>query len=375
MLLIMKNKKYFTPVLACLLSTVSPVAVYAQQTEDALSDEPHDYRNQRYSERDMRVSPLAEGETPAERPKDKDAIITLAYENDIFAGEDNNYTNGMRFSYISPEKGVPQWLDTMAHTLPFFPDKGHARWGLSFGQNMYTPNDITLTNPPTDDQPYAGWLYGTAALVNDYDDRLDTFQITLGMVGPASGARQVQRFVHDYITNSPEPMGWDHQLKNEPGIVVTYQRKWRNLYELSPFGFGTDFSPSVGANVGNIYTDASVGGVVRFGYDLPSDYGPPLIKPSLSGSDFFLDNGQRFGWYLFAGVEGRAVARNIFLDGNTFRDSASVDKENFVGSAQLGMAITYDDARLAYTHVFNTREFETQQEPNQYGAVTLSVRF
>src|SRR3546814_11015068 len=29
---------------------------------------------------------------------------------------------------------------------------------------------------------------------------------------------------------------------------------------------------------------------------------------------------------LFAGVEGRAVLRNIFLDGNTFADSHSVDE-------------------------------------------------
>ena len=45
-----------------------------------------------------------------------------------------------------------------------------------------------------------------------------------------------------------------------------------------------------------------------------------------------------FNWYLFAGLEGRAVFRNIFLDGNTFTDSHSVDSKHFVGDIQAGLA-------------------------------------
>ena len=315
---------------------------------------------------------LAQAAPPQSAP-DNDAIITVAYENDIFAGEDNNYTNGVRVSYISPETNTPRWLESAAELMPYYPKDGHARWGLAFGQSMYTPNDITLENPPVDDQPYAGWLYGTAALITDNDDILDTFQITVGMVGPASGAETTQETIH-HIVDSPQPQGWKHQLDNEPGLVLTYQRKWRNLYEFTPFGFGMDLSPGIGANLGNIFTDASVSTMARFGYDLPSDYGPPLIRRNLSGSDFFTPT-EKLGWYVFGGLEGRAVARNIFLDGNTFSDSRHVDKENFVASAQAGVAVTYGDTRVAYTHVFETKEFETQQSANQYGAVTLSVRF
>jgi len=35
--------------------------------------------------------------------------------------------------------------------------------------------------------------------------------------------------------------------------------------------------------------------------------------------------------YLFAFVDGRAVGRDIFLDGNTFTDSHSVTRKTFVG--------------------------------------------
>lgn len=309
---------------------------------------------------------------PASKP-DTDAIVTVAYENDIFANEDNNYTNGVRASYISPENDTPNWLESAAQILPFYPDEGHSRWSLAIGQSIYTPNDITLTNPPLDDQPYAGWLYGTAGIVTDRNDVLDTFQITVGMVGPASGAQPVQEAIH-HLVDSPQPEGWKYQLHNEPGVILTYQRKWRNLYEFSPFGLGVDLSPSIGGNVGNIFTDASVGAVARFGYDLPSDYGPPLIRRNLSGSDFFVPT-ERLGWYIFGGVEGRAVARNIFLDGNTFSDSRSVDKKYGVGSAQAGLALTYGSYRVAYTHVIESKEFDTQKSNNQYGALTFSTRF
>ena len=112
----------------------------------------------------------------------------------------------------------------------------------------------------------------------------------------------------------------------------------------------------------------------RLGRRLPHDYGPPRIQPSLPGSGFFVpQNG--FGWYLFAGVEGRAVARNIFLDGNTFRDSRSVDKEPLVGDLQFGFALTWSDVRLGYTHVLRTREFKTQGKTSEFGAVSLSIQF
>ena len=76
---------------------------------------------------------------------------------------------------------------------------------------------------------------------------------------------------------------------------------------------------------------------------------PPRIRPGLSGSNFFLsdtDSGRDFGWYLFGGVEGRAVAHNLFLDGNTFAKSLSVQKKTFVADFQGGRLTTDAGALL-----------------------------
>lgn len=318
-------------------------------------------------------SAAAEEQAPPVRPKDHEGIFTASLENDIFSGEDDNYTNGVRVAFLSAENNIPRWLERGSNALPFFAREGHKRWHFALGQSMFTPRDIARSDLQINDRPYAGWLYGSVGLISDTGYRLDNLQFTLGVVGPASLADETQRFVHNVI-GSIDPQGWHHQLRNEPGVMMTYERKWRGIYEFSPFGWGVDITPSVGGSLGNVYTHAAAGAVVRLGYDLPSDYGPPLIRPNLPGSDFFIPT-KKFGWYLFAGVEGRAVAHNIFLDGNTFRNSHSVDKYPLVGGLQGGIAFTYDDMRFAYTHILRTKEFHGQREKDEFGAITVSFRF
>lgn len=304
--------------------------------------------------------------------EDDKGIFSLVVENDSFADSDRDYTNGVRLSWLSAEEGMPHWARAAANVLPLASD-GNKRISIAAGQNMYTPRDISIRTPLPNDHPYAGWLYGSIGMVSDTGNTLDNVMLTVGVVGPLSFARQTQSFVHRVI-DSEHPVGWNNQLKNEPGIILTYERKWRGIYEFSPFGVGVDVTPHVGMNLGNINTDASVGATLRLGYDLPADYGPPRIRPSLPGSDFFIPT-KELGGYLFTTIEERAVARNIFLDGNTFRDSQSVDKKHTVGSVQIGAALTYGEARLSYTQVFMSKEYASQDRGSEFGVVTLSYRF
>jgi hypothetical protein len=193
------------------------------------------------------------------------------------------------------------------------------------------------------------------------------------MVGPASLAEQTQKVVHGII-DTDEPQGWDTQLGNEPGIVATYMRSWRGLASLALSGVKLDFTPHVGAALGNVFTYGNTGVTARFGMRLPKDYGPPRIQPGLPGVGDF-SPASDFGWYLFAGIEGRAVGRNIFLDGNTFRESRSVDKIPLVGDLQFGFVADLKHIRLSYTHVLRTREFRTQDSNDAFGVLTLSVKF
>jgi len=307
-------------------------------------------------------------------------IVTLQFSNDLFGGADRHFTHGTRFSALSPDDTVPDFIEDAAKWLPLFPEDGNLRVTYSLGQEIFTPEDIGRRDLIEDDRPYAGWTYLGVGLVSENGDRLDNLELNVGMIGPASLADKTQIEYHKLI-DVQVPEGWENQLHNEPGVVLYYERKWRNLWEakisdlpvLDELAF--DVTPHLGGALGNVYTYGAGGLTLRVGEDLPDDYGPPRLRPALPGSDYFRPD-DWFGWYLFAGFEGRAVLRNIFLDGNTFQDSHSVDKYPIVGDFQAGIAFVLGErVRIAYTHLWRTREFREQDEPDEFGTLSLSVRF
>jgi hypothetical protein len=82
-----------------------------------------------------------------------------------------------------------------------------------------------------------------------------------------------------------------------------------------------------------------------------------------------------FSLYTFGAVSGRVVLRDIFLDGNTFTDSHSVDKEPLVADLCAGVCLVYGRFKVSYAQVVRTREFERQDEHHTFGSLTLSVSY
>ncbi len=298
--------------------------------------------------------------------------LSMLFENDIFYNTDRDYTNGVELSYTSAAQDTPDFLVHMAHWLPLFSSTGTVRASYAAGQSIYTPSDLSAVNPPLTQRPYAGFLYGGLGLSDDTGSRLDQINLQVGVIGPSSLASDTQRFVHKII-HDREPMGWSTQLRGEPGIVLTYSRNLKLIPRQSFFGLSVDLEPHYGAAVGNVYDYANVGAMARIGFNIPDDYGPLRIEPSLPGSGFFQSTGL-IGGYLFAGADGRAIARNLFLDGNTWEASRSVSKKALVGDLEIGAAITFNFMQVTFTHVIRTKEYKTQTTPDQFGAVNLSFK-
>jgi len=325
------------------------------------------------------VSTPAMAQDQPSPPPDTHSYITLQFDNDFFGGSDRHCTNGMRAAYLSPEGAVPGLIRKAGEIVPLFHASQNMRFSVSIGQNIYTPTDISLSDPPTDDRPYGGWLYTGIGLVSDDGTWQDKMELDVGVVGPYSLAEETQTNWHR-IFGFQQPKGWKYQLKNEPGATLYYEKSRRSLYEFPLSGLipiehlGVDATPHVGLALGNVFTYGAAGITFRFGDDLPADFGPPKIRPNLPGSDYF-ELHDSFGWYFFGGVEGRLVARNIFLDGNTFESSRSVDKNPVVADFQAGVALTFSRARLSYTHLWRTPEYIGQRAFDNYGSVALSMRF
>jgi lipid A 3-O-deacylase len=197
--------------------------------------------------------------------------------------------------------------------------------------------------------------------------------LNVGIVGPDAKGEDLQRSVHELL-GSHQSYGWANQLGNELAGQLVYERRWRGLLQTRGGGLGLELTPHAGASAGNVATYANAGATLRFGNDLRNDYGVPRIRPSLPGTAFF-EPRDGFGWYVFAGVDGRATAYNIFLDGNTSRDSLSVDRKPFTVDLQAGAALIIRRVRLSYTYVLRSKEYETQTEADKFGSVSVSVRF
>jgi hypothetical protein len=317
---------------------------------------------------------------------------TVTVENDDSSWGGNGdrwYTGGVRGQ--RDVTGEPDCVDVLAldvaEQLAFLrtdaaEDRQHFTTVASVaGLEAYTPQDIDTSAPVLDDRPYAGWLY---AGVVRYDTQLDPdtlarrdeetqVELDVGIVGPASQAEWAQDTLHEVFGLS-EAEGWDHQLENELGVVLRGRRSVRAAYdELDPAeGLAFDALRRVGGAVGNVDTHAAVGGSLRLGYELPRSF-------DVAGGDRsrLLPGRARTGQepaslFGYVDLEGRLVLRNIFLDGNTFRDSQDVDKQEVVGTLRVGVAWEWGAWRLGYGWTRRTDEFDSQPEDQSYGSFVVS---
>ena len=314
--------------------------------------------------------------------------LSFVDENDVFfSGTDRNYTQGLKFAFTWSAGGTPGFVRDLAEKW-FDAEAGDdVAFTASLGQSIFTPEDISVSAPLPGQHPYAGWLYAglsvtalDAAETGVAPATIDSFGFEAGVIGPSSLAEPVQREFHKLI-DGQDPKGWDNQLKDEPGLHLFYDRHWGyaalgGRKSDTPLGLGLEIWPSVGLFLGNVLTEGRVGLGARLGQGLPNDpWGPPRTRPSLSGGDALI-GGEGFSWYVFAKGVGRAVAHNVVLDGNTFRDhSPGVQRAPLVGEIQLGIAAQFGRVRTAYTLINRTEEFDGQDDAQRFGALSVTVGF
>jgi lipid A 3-O-deacylase len=309
----------------------------------------------------------------AQPAPDPSSIWTLQDENaSISAGHptDRFYVNGLRLGWTSPTGDVPNFLVDLGHTLW---GDGQQRVAIDLTQQIYTPADTAAFVAPPFDRPYAGVLLGNFSLMSDNDDSRSVLTFSLGVVGPASGAQNLQDAFHNLI-GQDHNNGFGSQIQNVPAVEVLHERTWR-LPMGTVAGLETDALPSLTIGLGDLRDYLQTGVTFRFGQGLDSDFGVPRVRPGLSGGDAFTAT-RPFAWYVFGGVDGQAVGYDMLLESSPFRGGPHVSTVWDVGEIQGGFAVMAYGMRLTFAYVAQTQEFNGQTGGlHQFGSASISFHF
>jgi lipid A 3-O-deacylase len=294
--------------------------------------------------------------------RDRQSVL-LADENDWWGGwSDKYYTNGMRFAWTLPDIFTKDETDSALRRVFF-----------SVGQEMYTPKDKDPLDPAPGTHPYAGLSYGSIGYSFEKNARLWSVAGRFGLIGPNSLTDETQRMWHQAI-DSPAPNGWDHQMPNEvaANLVIEHRRRIA-LIGATDSGWACDVIPRASFLVGNIRTEAVIGGQFRAGMNLPADYGSSPIRQSTAYSTPTILSGTAVYGYL--DMQAEAVAFNYALDGTLFSDSVSVKTIPWVGQVTLGVAVEWAGVKLSLFQAIRTEEFRGQDHAYVFGGGSAAFCF
>jgi len=322
--------------------------------------------------------------------------LTFYLDNDVFAGQDKDYTNGFRVSWISDDRTEKE-LGLIQRGLRRFsgddesfgifkqitnfedPSKIRYNYGFSLTQLMYTPEDFASFEQPVDQRRYAGWLgLGMSLHVKD-DQVLNSIEFTLGTTGPNSGAEHTQDFIHD-LKGSETFNGWDNQIPNEiTGDLSFVQKRRAPFFTRGNGAVSMDGLTQWGLRLGTFRTEAQVGGFFRVGYNLPSDFSDPRLSDTAYSHRYFGHDAAYTGnWsvYTLYGTMAHAVAHDATLDGPLFHHFETGNRrEPFVGEVFTGLGVRYKSVEVSYVHTWRTQEYREQVSDSNFGSLAMRIRF
>jgi hypothetical protein len=314
--------------------------------------------------------PPAPWETACAGESNGETRVSLTVDNDFFAGYDQHYTNGIQLAFSPDATALPEAI----RSLPPLRWSAEPRFTFAIGQRIYTPNDKTRTVPDPLDRPYGGWLYALVDVRTKTGPVVDSVQASLGVIGPASFAEQTQNGYH-HLIGAQKANGWDTQIDNKLALLLGYERGWPKLVNGKVGGLDLDITPRVGVTVGNVYTYANTGGVLRLGHNLPDDFSATNISLGPPRDGYRPSESTRFGWYASIGTDLRLVGWNAFLDNHPAAAGPGVKRKPFGADLQLGGALVWGKARVGFTFVRRSKEFETQAKPDDFGQISASLVF
>lgn len=323
--------------------------------------------------------------------------ITYYLDNDLFAGKDQNYTNGARIAWISKNfeaKELGEFGRAMRvfsgdetswnflQQLTNFRDPKMVRYnyGVSLTQLMFTPKDRLSFTQPEGERRYAGWLGLGLSLHAKDENVLNSFEWIVGTTGSNSLAENTQDLVHS-LRNIPKFNGWrESQIPNSITFDTIFTQKRRaNFASYYDGMLQMDGISEWGVRLGSFRTDAHVGALFRLGYNLPPDFSDPRISATAYSHRYFAGGRDYRGNWSVYGMFGSTVsvvAYDASLDGPLLTNFDTGNQRSIlVGEIFAGMGIRYREWELSYVQTLRTKEYREQDDRTVFGSLALRLRF
>lgn len=279
------------------------------------------------------------------------------YDNDLFAGTDQNYTQGFSFELVAPFLAA-----NPINQLFYRPKDFKIRYGISVEHLAFTPVHFELPDIQLGDRPFAAAIYLKSFMIaTDMEKaRRFTSSLSAGMIGPAAFGDALQTAIHK-ITGSQIPLGWGNQIKND--VVLNYAMD----YEKQVLNLKDIFSLQAQTNVaiGTLFTRAALGMTIAFGIiNSPFDAG---------------NNTKGFKLYAYAAPSVNVIGYDATLQGGILNDKspytiASKDVERVTGQFNYGIVLQIKKLYLEFSHTEITREF-TNGNPAKWGGIKVGFGF
>ncbi|MCL1066734.1 lipid A deacylase LpxR family protein [Shewanella olleyana] len=295
------------------------------------------------------------------------------FDNDVIIGADGDYSNGVVIGWLaSPETDFSnafmpqQW---QSHVM--FPQaSSQVNWGAKMYHRMWTPTEIAYDYPQSNERPYAGLL--------EFESFTGVFSptlaqknwFTLGVIGPASFADELQTFVHK-LTGSTSPKGWDYQIENqmtyqfayEVDALISRQQAFENSqWDVSVFNHSM---------AGNLRSQTSLGVTLRWGDDLAETFGQLSSQAGHMGN--YTSAANQYGsWQAYLRMQAGYRFNDLTIEGDLPYDSL-LEIEHQQVQANLGVIWAFPTWSVSWSFNFYSKEYQSDVDNwHGYGVISYT---
>lgn len=279
------------------------------------------------------------------------------YDNDYFASQDEDYTQGYNFELVSPSLQL-----NPINKLLLKPKNNEMKYGISIEHIGFTPFNIKSPEIQVGDRPFAStiMLKSFAIATDSLNKTRLISSFNIGLIGPGAFGKEMQVGIHK-ATGNTIPEGWRNQIKND--IVLNYEIsyekqliRYRNLFSLHS---------NSKIQLGTLFSNAGLGLTSTFG----------IINQPFSSSK----TKKKFNIYGFAQSMVNVIGYDATLQGGIFNKKspyiiASQDIERFTAQANFGMILQTRTLYFEYSRALITREFASGTS-SKWGGIKVGFTF